>query len=61
MFTIRLEDFSRLYKGESEEANVSEKKWAEDFRNRNPECPAILRASSFKEALQINNIQFDYQ
>lgn len=61
MFIIRLEDFARLYKGESAEANVSEKKWAEDFRSRNPDCPAIKQASSFKEALKINNTCFDFQ
>ena len=61
MYVIKLEDFARLYRALKIDATISEREWARNFRLRNPQCPEIIEASSFKEALELNNTRFDYQ
>jgi len=59
MFYIRKLDFAMLYRAHNN-FHPKDVQAEKDFRRRNPECPEILNAPTYKEALDLNRQLFFY-
>ena len=59
MYFIRKYDFAMLYRARNN-FHPKDVQAEKDFRKRNPECPQILNAPTYKEAFEKNKQIFFY-